>query len=62
MCKCPPGSSILEKECLECFAPVERCRGGTSAESDCSQGSQVPKKNRSSLCALCVCVRASKKL
>eukprot|EP00434_Breviolum_minutum_P025625 symbB.v1.2.022642.t1/scaffold2018.1/size92264/2 len=40
--KCPPGSAIVEKECLECFAPVERCQGGTSTESDCGQGYHGP--------------------
>lgn len=52
MCECPRGSAIVDKECLECFAPVERCQGGKSAESDCGQGSQVSTKSRSSLCAL----------
>jgi len=42
VCKCPRGSAIVDKECLECFAPVERCRGGTSAESDCGQGYHGP--------------------
>ena len=54
MCECPGGSAIVDKECLECFAPVERCQGGKSAESDCGQGSQVSTKkaSRSSLCEL----------
>ena len=55
MCKCPPGSAIVDKECLECFAPVERCQGGTSTESDCGQGSQVStKKHPGRRCVRCV--------
>eukprot|EP00434_Breviolum_minutum_P025626 symbB.v1.2.022643.t1/scaffold2018.1/size92264/3 len=42
VCKCPLGSAIVDKECLECFAPVERCQGGTSAESYCGQGYHGP--------------------
>ena len=57
MCECPPGSAILDKECLECFAPVERCRGGTSTESDCGQGCQVStKRHPGRPCVRCVCV------
>ena len=57
MCECPRGSAIVDKECLECFAPVERCQGGKSTESYCGQGSQVStKKTSRSLCALGVCV------
>ena len=54
MCECPLGSAIVEKECLECFAPVERCQGGKSTESDCGQGSQVSTKKHPGRCVRCV--------
>ena len=57
MCECPLGSAIVDKECFECFAPVERCQGGKSAESDCGQGSQVStKKHPGRRCVRCVCM------
>lgn len=54
VCECPEGSAIFESECLECFAPLERCRGGNITGSHCGQGSQVLTDWRSYLCALCV--------
>ena len=57
VCECPEGSAIFESECLECFAPLERCRGGEISGSHCGQGSQVRTDWRSYLCALCVRVQ-----
>lgn len=41
-CDCEPGNAIFDGHCLECFPPLERCRGGTLAEDHCGKGYHGP--------------------